>query len=103
MSDKIENSSSRVPDGNRHHGQLYTAFTHDVKNPAEDQWQGASSVHNDASEDARPQGGALKPDSKTKTEIPKQVRDDKKGKNHRLQTSFTDSQEGRGLHHEGST
>jgi hypothetical protein len=31
--------------------------------------------------DPRPQGGALKPDSKTKTEIPKQVRDDKKEKN----------------------
>jgi hypothetical protein len=33
-----------------------------------------------AHEDPRPQGGALKPDSKTKTEIPKQVRDDKKEK-----------------------
>ena len=31
----------------------------------------------------RPQGGALKPNSKPKTEIPKQVRDDKKAKTSR--------------------
>jgi hypothetical protein len=33
------------------------------------------------SKEPRPQGGALKPYSKTKNEIPKQVRDDKKERN----------------------
>jgi hypothetical protein len=40
-----------------------------------------SSTPTPLSKKLRPQGGALKPYSKTKNEIPKQVRDDKKERN----------------------